>query len=293
MEVLALVVVFWFRQVQIETEGPVLVQTRDDRLPEGLKLGKSIPMANLPAPEMPGRLRLPAAENPELEIARLNDEARGFWKDGDYFLAEAALDKALEIDENDSRTLASYAQLEEARGNRREALKYWKRVIDSGVNVELARERARLIEDILEFEFESRSEAMLAGKTRRWIQVQEITVRPDPLPEDPKEIQMDFALSLTKEGVRVDPGKLRIQLFFYDRVGSDRLRPAKIEARFLNTPPDWSGGDTEILRARYLARVDTGEPVSYYGYLIRIFYNDELQDQRAEPTGLLRLSPVS
>src|SRR5690606_14464573 len=124
----------------------------------------------------------------------------------------------------------------------------------------------------------------------------EVKSTPEPLPSRPVEIQKDFVLKLNGISAPVDSSKLRIQLFFYDMIGENRLAPAsRIEARFLSATPDWSANGTEVLRARYFPTQDKqgAEKRRYYGYVLRVFYDGELQEEQAEPMGLLRLFPQS
>ncbi|MDD5260671.1 MAG: hypothetical protein PHD76_02380 [Methylacidiphilales bacterium] len=294
-ELVALGLVFWFRQsVRIETNAPELGQSTPT-LSLAAPVLESVP--NLPKPDS-GRLSVAGRdEKIEREIQRLNDEAQRFRRNGDFALADAALKQAMELDGNHPQTLANFAMLEEARGNSSRALAYWTAIIklgdSAGKTIQLARERASLIEEKTRLEEEARLREKLVLNLKRMIILDNVKTYPDPLPETPVEIQKDFYLKRSNKTLKVDPGKLKIQLFFYNRVGDNKLVPAKIEARFLSNPPDWSSGDTEILRARYFPMPKGGAEKSfYYGYLIRVYYDGELQDEQADPLGLLRLFPT-
>jgi tetratricopeptide (TPR) repeat protein len=293
IELVALGFVAWSRKavVNLETSGPVLIESGADDLLGG-EFGLTEPqVAPLPAPEIKGRLTLPIEENPEFVISQLNEEASAFRNDRDFIQAEETLKRALLIDPSHGLTLTNYALLEEQRNRPRRALNYWRRVIETGVNVELARERARIMEEQVAGVIEEEALGRLGERLRKDIGIASVVTRPDPIPDNPAELEVDFEIKIGKEGLRVEARKLKVQLFFYDRIGADRLSPAKIDAQFLNPAPDWSTG-SEVLRAKYISGLDNlGEQRRYYGYLIRVFYDGELQDQQARPSAILRLFP--
>ncbi|WP_157895050.1 hypothetical protein [Verrucomicrobium sp. GAS474] len=95
----------------------------------------------------------------------------------------------------------------------------------------------------------------------------------------------------------IDPGKVGIKLFFYDRLLDGALSPtsAKIEVAFENSHATWQDGRTEVLRAVYrkrpLSAAEAANPKgvpAYHGYVFRLTYDNVLQDERSEPAALLR-----
>jgi len=298
LEVGLLGLIFWFRQsvVRIETSGPAINQSAEV---SRTKTVSTEPLRNLPQPNIDARLTIKGrTEKNEAEILRLNDEAQKFRRDGNFELADAALKQALELDANNPRTLTGLAMLDESRGNNVKALEDWQKIIRLGDRaaslLPLARERASLIEERDRLEQEARLREQVVLSLKRSIVVDGVKTIPDPLPAAPVEIQKDFSLRLKDKKLRVDPSKLKVQIFFYDRIGDSKLVPAKIEGRFMNNLPDWSKGDVEILHTRYFAPAGGAagqEKAQYYGYLIRIYYGGILQDEQAEPLSLLRLFP--
>jgi len=121
LEVGALMFIFWIRQeVRLDLDAPALVSQND--ADNFLDINDSsdapeIPLPNLPKPEIEARLDLDLKKIPELDIAKLNKDARNFRRQGDFHLAEAALKQALEIDSKNVLTLTNLAMLEEAKGD--------------------------------------------------------------------------------------------------------------------------------------------------------------------------------
>ncbi|MDX6766049.1 MAG: hypothetical protein SFU85_04590 [Candidatus Methylacidiphilales bacterium] len=291
VEILVLGSAFWMRQrVILETEGPTLVETeRPEKKPEPTSV-EALKMPDLP----PARLPVDSPRSVDSEIVRLNDEARNFRRNGDFAMAEAALKKAQALQPIHPLTLTNLAMLEEAQGRNTRALEYWKEVIALGDRakdtIQLARERSVVIEERLRLEEESRR-AALAQQEGRHLALESVTTQPDPLPVKPVEIQRDFVLRAVPGSDPIQASKVRVQVYFYERIGTDRLVSVPIEARFLNPSPDWNAQTAETLRVRYTAVRETGEPRIYYGYIFRLYYDGELQEERAEPSTLLRLNP--
>ena len=121
----------------------------------------------------------------------------------------------------------------------------------------------------------------------------------------------------------IDHTKVKIQVFFYDTVDDKdiKLTDADVTYEWLTPNHDWADTNAEVLSVNYVrpkskvlgseaalsaaaASVNpgkktkpnkTGAPDSgqrkYLGYIVRVYYQDQLQAVRAEPTRLLKLYP--
>jgi tetratricopeptide (TPR) repeat protein len=121
----------------------------------------------------------------------------------------------------------------------------------------------------------------------------------------------------------VDHNKVKILVFLYDIVDDKdiKLTDADVSNDWLTPTHDWSGTDPEILSVKYVrpktaatsadssssattarhdrktrgakgAGADIGRR-KYLGYIVRIYYDDELQAVQAEPSRLLQQFPPS
>jgi len=296
LELVLLGFIFWFRQTVVETEAPELINsTAAFTVPSGNE-DELVPY--LPTPEMVGRIPVGKGGEQASKINKLNEDALKFRRSGDFVLAETALNEALKLDGNHPTTLTNLAMLEEARGNSSKALALWRSILGLKATPEgilqLAQKRAQLIEDRVRLEEEARLREQQLLNLKRKIILTQVKSTPETVSATTLEFQKDFTLKLNGIKAPLDSSKLRIQLFFYDMIGDNRLAPAnKIEARFLSNTPDWSKGDSEILRARYIPSTEKqgDEKRRYYGYVLRVFYDGELQEEQASPMGLLRLFP--
>lgn len=305
LEIFALMFIFWYRQeVRLDINAPALAGQHDHaNFLDVNASGKApeIALPNLPKPEIEARLDLDIKQIPELDIARLNEDARKFRRQGDFHLADAALTQALEIDPNNVLTLTNLAMLEEAKGDTARALTAWRNVIkagadnpsEAGTTVALARERAKIIEQRFKLEEEREGRHNNLANSRRVIVLDKILTEPTPVPDNPLELKKIFHIKKNSSEEKISASKVRIQLYFYERTDENKLVPAQITARFDSNPPSWSGGQgaSEILTATYLRSNTEQQNRHYFGYLIRVYYDGELQDERAEPSRLLRLFP--
>ncbi|MBA3882458.1 MAG: hypothetical protein H0X73_07010 [Chthoniobacterales bacterium] len=121
----------------------------------------------------------------------------------------------------------------------------------------------------------------------------------------------------------IDHTKVKIQVYFYDTVDNNKvaLTDAEVSYEWLTANHDWKGTNPETLAVSYVrlkggaispdalteaAAAVTPPPAGkkaaspkksagdaatrkYAGYQVRVYYNDQLQDVRAEPTKLLNL----
>jgi len=107
-------------------------------------------------------------------------------------------------------------------------------------------------------------------------------------------LRIPIVCAIQNGATGVDPGKVSIKLYFYDRLPDGALSPtaSKIDVVFENGRATWQDGRSETLRATYRRRsnapVDVKTAPVYYGYVFRLTYDGVVQDERADPGPLLR-----
>ncbi|MCA9972048.1 MAG: tetratricopeptide repeat protein [Anaerolineales bacterium] len=94
----------------------------------------------------------------------------------------------------------------------------------------------------------------------------------------------------------VDGQAMDVEGFFFDRVNGTQvaqtIAPEPVES-WQSTPVDWSGSGEETLDVVYHLPVLSAAEIqqhgrrTYYGYMLRLYYNNKLQDVAAEPRDLL------
>jgi len=167
----------------------------------------------------------------------------------------------------------------------------------------------------------STAEGIPAGST---LGITEVTASETPDPDSETNLMLRIAVNKRPDAV-IDHTRVKIQVFFYDTVGDNeiKLTDADVSYEWLTPNHDWADSNSETLAVTYIrpkskgksaesdlaaaaAAVNPakkGKPVKaslppeagsrkYLGYIVRIYYNDQLQDKRAEPTKLLTLFPA-
>ena len=96
---------------------------------------------------------------------------------------------------------------------------------------------------------------------------------------------------------------VKIHVYFYEQSedGDVVLTESKVISQWLSPPVDWTANEPELLEVQYTLP-DSGLPGSaaengapgkkYFGYLVGVYYNNELQDFRADPASLAKDFPL-
>ena len=147
-----------------------------------------------------------------------------------------------------------------------------------------------------------------------------VTENPDPDAETNLTLRVGVKV---RANTLIDHTKVKIQVYFYDTVENNKvaLTDAEVSYEWLTPNHDWKGTNPEVLAVSYVrlkqsaispdaalseAAANVTPPLGnrkastakkapasgsrkYAGYQVRVYYNDQLQDVRAEPTKLLNL----
>jgi tetratricopeptide (TPR) repeat protein len=159
--------------------------------------------------------------------------------------------------------------------------------------------------------------------------ITEVTATDTPDVDAETNMKLKIAVK-SRPNTAIDHTKVKIQVFFYDTVDNKEvvLTDADVSYEWLTPHHDWKDTNPEVLAVTYLRQKN--KPVSpdaalsaaaanvtppggkkktppkkgpteelpgegghrkYLGYIVRIYYNDQLQAVRADPTKLLNLFP--
>jgi hypothetical protein len=154
--------------------------------------------------------------------------------------------------------------------------------------------------------------------------VSDVSVSETPDPDSETNLMLRISVK-KRPGAVIDHTRVKIQVFFYDTVGDNdiKLTDADVSYEWLTPNHDWADSNSETLAVTYIrpkskgstaesnlaaaaAAINPakkGKPMKaspppdaanrkYLGYIVRVYYNDQLQDKRAEPTKLLTLFPA-
>ena len=154
--------------------------------------------------------------------------------------------------------------------------------------------------------------------------IAEATVTENPDPDAETNLTLRVGVKV-RSNTLIDHTKVKIQVYFYDTVENNKvaLTDAEVSYEWLTPNHDWKSTNPEILAVSYVrlkegaispeaalseaaanvtpplgnrkasttAKKAPGGTRKYAGYQVRVYYNDQLQDVRAEPTKLLNLFP--
>ena len=104
-----------------------------------------------------------------------------------------------------------------------------------------------------------------------------------------------------KVGVKPRPGTqnghARIIVSFYDRTKDNKMKPtdARTSYSWLNASEDWTDATPKFLVATYVrpkTQSRSADGREYGGFIVRVYFDGQLQDARATPPELLTLFPA-
>jgi hypothetical protein len=151
--------------------------------------------------------------------------------------------------------------------------------------------------------------------------ISDVKTKETPDPETETNLALEIGIK-KQPGAVIDHNKVKILVFLYDVVNDKdiKLTDADVSNEWLTSKHDWSDTNPEVLLVRYV-RAKTGGALSesslseaaakvrpgqkgrgskgsadigqrkYLGYIVRVYYGDDLQAVQAEPARLLQQFP--
>jgi hypothetical protein len=306
--------VFWLRAmvVSVNVVAPKGVATKPSIPPPAVVIIKPsvVPKPTVPAlpilpsiettENLPVRLTVPTATDELAQISNLNEEAQIFQHHNDLDTALQTLIKAEDLDPRYPATLQNLAEVYYLMNNPAQSKVYWQRLVDLGPGVgpvyALAKDHVLLLDSKHEADPLSQP-----SEHARFLYI-------DHVEKTPVEIlngQPQFHLrTVLRRKDPKEPGfdQKRLQPFvvFYQQMPDGSLLPDTGQRRgsFEDTFLFWGATASEAFGVDYImpapgTRGPTGQPVGkYYGFVIGIYYNKELEDCFSEPSDLNTRMPL-
>jgi hypothetical protein len=90
----------------------------------------------------------------------------------------------------------------------------------------------------------------------------------------------------------IDPRLMAVHVFFYERdeAGQIQLTNSQVITEWISPPIDWGNNEPELLNAIYTPAANP--TFTYVGYVVGIYYKNDLQDTRADPGSLAADHPL-
>ncbi len=252
-----------------------------------------------PAPPPPAVQGSDAGDRPDpyvLAQAMVDDTVRGMMMDAHLLIASNQYREADELLGSILRLAPEYleahaerAWLYEDQGMLEPALAEWRKVIQVGGNESLlttARERLAKLGD-------ARREVQpkFGGRVR----VESTEQKKFPESKEMREMRIVTVQLAAADPMQAPDAKaVKVDVLFYDRdmrTGSIRRTRATGENRDLKVPGPWQQGEMKSVTATYMVPVAMApagtRAEQFYGYVVRVYHFGALQDQSAQPSGLL------
>lgn len=102
----------------------------------------------------------------------------------------------------------------------------------------------------------------------------------------------------SRPGATIKVEDVKIHVYFYEQTddGDVILTESKVVSQWLSPPIDWAANEPELLEVQYTLPENSSEAGTpgrkLFGYVVGIFYNNELQDFRSEPSKLVKDFPL-
>jgi tetratricopeptide (TPR) repeat protein len=242
---------------------------------------------------------------PQSRLDSLLAEAAALKLRGDMSTAITRLREALAISPNNPQVIANLAGTYEKMDLQDKALEQWRAIYDMGESAGIYYEAADAKLKAAEFaegtpeptpgsDNEVDSNGFQQGSVLALI-----NLSTDEKPET-SEGYKRFTLKIPvkrRPDTKIDVPGVVIQVFFYDQLGDDSIvrTNADVESHWNKLPADWVQDDVEILDVDYTqAAPEPGkieEARHYYGYVVCVYYNKQLQDEAADPISLIKTYP--
>jgi len=248
----------------------------------------------------PALLSVPTLSDELAQIGNLNDEAQIFQHHNDLDTAVQTLVKAEDLDPRNPTTLKNLAEVYYLRNNPVQSKIYWQRLVDLGPGVGTVYQVAK--DHVLLLNSDHEADPLRQPSTHpRSLYINQVEKTPvETLNGQP---QFHLRTSLMRKSSKMpgfDQKRLQPYVVFYQQMPDGSLIPdlSQHKGSFEDTFLFWGNKESEPFGVDYImpvpgARGPTGQPVGeYYGFVIGIYYNKELQDCFSEPSDLCTRIPL-
>jgi hypothetical protein len=233
------------------------------------------------------------------EFTELIEQGKLLRNSGDTAGALVKFREAGALEPANAQAIAEQAYTFEKMSLYDKAGEQWRRVLAMGENAGVLYSAARskldmaMAETIRTVSPTSSPQAIDEGK----IMGLDVPMRQEePSPTSAKRFVLYVPIRL-RPGSKIEVKKDMVVIVqFYDRLNGKEVvkTVANTDNRWSRPPVNWVDEDTETTEVTYNLPQDYGggERREYYGYIARLYYQNELQDIHAEPASLTQLFPA-
>jgi hypothetical protein len=265
------------------------------------------PTAPTPAPlaKAPQQPTQPTLDREvEQQVIKLVDESDKSFRVGEYDIASSKIADADQLVPNDPGILLRIGRIFEKTGKITEASAIYNRVLGlPNLSQQLRAQTERRL-SMLSTPVPASTPTLVANEQGSDIR-DEFGLQPgatlgivDTRLTDEANGSKNLRIAIkSRPAIKIDPRQMTVHVFFYERdqAGNKSLTESKVLTEWLSPPVNWADNEPELLKAIY----NPPEPSSakdpkltYEGYVVGIYYNNEIQDTRANPGSLADDNPL-
>jgi len=244
---------------------------------------------------------------PQTRVDAVLAEAAALIKRGDTSTAVTRLREALAMSPKNPQVISELAKTYEKMDLQDKAMEQWRAIYDMGDSAGMyydladAKLKAAELAEGTSGTTPSAADTALAGENgfQQGSVLALVDLSTDEKPET-SEGYKRFTLKIPvkrRPDAKIDVTGVVIQVFFYDQLGDDSIvrTNALVNDHWNTLPADWVREDVEILDVDYTqappepGKIEEGR--HYYGYVVCVYYKNQLQDQASDPVALVKTNP--
>lgn len=224
------------------------------------------------------------------------DQGMALRNDGDMQGALVHFNSAASLEKDHPRILYEFAITYEEMGLSNKAANFWKSIfamgpIRGGDYYSLADYR-------LKGQVPKPEKAV--GPTKKTLKIASAIAEPDDTVAEGERVVLNVLIK-SPPGTLVNPQYVHVRVDFYDIVNEDMidLTRAVPANRWVTQPIDWQNQNEELLEVTYFLPPQEDQEIldfghrTYHGYVVKVYYHDQLQDAIAEPAELFDTTDLS
>ncbi|MCX6962269.1 MAG: hypothetical protein NTZ08_07455 [Verrucomicrobia bacterium] len=227
------------------------------------------------------------------KIRRLVEDSDKAFRIGDYDAGMAKIQEADRLLPGDPGVMLRIGRLHEKKGDMPAAAESYKKVLElPGLSTELRAQTQRKIgmlnlPESMPVPTVVASEAGADVRDEFGLQpgasLGIIETRLSDAPKGAKNLRISIK---ARPNQSIDPRQMAVHVFFYERdqSGQIQLTSSQVLTEWISPPVDWSNNEPELLNAVYTPPAKSD--FTYAGYVVGIYYKNDLQDTRADPGAL-------
>jgi len=227
------------------------------------------------------------------KIRRLVEDSDKAFRVGDYDAGMAKIQEADKLLPGDPGVMLRIGRLHEKKGDMPAAAESYKKVLElPGLSTDLRAQTQRKI-GMLSLPESTPIPTVVASEAGADVRDEFglqpgaslgiIETRLSDAPKGAKNLRISIK---ARPNQSIDPRQMAVHVFFYERdqTGQIQLTNSQVLTEWISPPVDWSNNEPELLNAVYTPPAKSD--FTYAGYVVGIYYKNDLQDTRADPGAL-------